>query len=217
MGMKSLAIILLLAAPAALRAQDRSPRLDLQLPPKMTARIDAPTATVQHVLAESHLREILKAGWPAKLHCRVELWRKGKFFWSSFDVDSLIEWDVIIEYLPATHNYQIRRQQDGKLADLGAVSAIEDAEEIIDRPYRVPLTPRLSGSRYFYRFTGDLSALSVSDLDAWQRWVRGDAEPAVRGKGNVISAIQHGLGSLLSRALGGETQHYEVRRPFTAG
>src|SRR5579864_5069212 len=103
MASRSLAIVLLLAAPASLRAQDRSPRLDLQLPATITARADAPTASLQHVLAEGHRRELLTSGWPAKLHCRVELWRKqGSFFLSPFNRDSLVEWDLIVEYLPAT-------------------------------------------------------------------------------------------------------------------
>ena len=33
----------------------------------------------------------------------------------------------------------------------------------------------------------------------------------------AIGALQRGLGSALSRVLGGETQHYERRAPFTAG
>lgn len=214
MGLKSLAIILLLAAATPLGAQDRSPRLDLQMPAPMT-RVDAPTASLASVLSEGHRRELLAAGFPAVLHCRVELWKRTLFL--TFARDALIEWDLVVEYVPATGHYQVRRQQDGKLTEQGDVTTIEDAEQIVDRPYRVPMAPRSSGARYFYLFSVDLSTLSLSDLDAWQRWVRGEAAPAAHGKTSIITAIKNGLGSLLSRVLGGETQHYEVRRPFTAG
>jgi len=166
------------------------------------------------MLSEGHRQELLAAGWPTVLHCRVELWKRGLIF---FTRESVVDWDLIVEYVPATRLYHVRRQQKGKIGELGRVATIADAEQIIDRPYRVPLPPRSQGAQYYYSFSLDLSTLSLNDLDAWQRWVRGDAEPAIRGKKNPLTAIQRGIGSLLSRVLGGETQHYERRSAFTAG
>lgn len=180
----------------------------------MTARTDAPTASLANMLAEGHRRELLGAGFPTVLHCRVELWKRT---FLTFTRDALVEWDVVVEFVPATGHFQVRRQQDGKLTEQGDVATIEEAEQIVDHPYRVPVTPASSGVRYFYLFSVDLSTLSLSDLDAWQRWVRGEASPAARGKTSIFGAIKSGLGSLLSRVLGGETQHYEIQRPFTAG
>ena len=214
MGRWSLLLILLLAAPTLLRAQDGSPRLQLSMPDQIMARVDAPTVSLTDVLVEGHRRELLGAGWPTVLHCRVELWKRGLIF---FGRESVVDWDVIVEYMPASRLYHIRRQQDGKVDDLGDVRTIEEAEQIVDRPYRVPLTPTSSHARYYYSFSLDLATLSGSDLDAWQRWVRGDAEPAIHGKASPITALQRGIGSLLSRVLGGETQHYERRSAFTAG
>jgi hypothetical protein len=153
--------------------------------------------------------------WPTVLHCRVELWKRGFIV---FDRESVVEWDLIVEYVPATQAYHVGRRQDGRLEDLGQFATIDEAEQVVDRPYRVPLSPRSSGRRYYYAFSLTLETLTGSDLDAWQRWVRGDAEPAIRGKGSPITALQRGVGSLLSRVLGGETQHYEKRSGvFTAG
>ena len=213
MGRGSLTLILLLAARTSLRAQDRSPRLQLSMPDQIVAGVDAPTVSLSAVLEEGHRRELLTAGWPAVLHCRVELWKRGLI---TFDRESVVGWDIVVEYAPATQLYHIHRQQDGKVDDLGEVKTLEGVEQIVDRPYRVPLVPNTSRARYYYLFTLDLSTLSGNDLDAWQRWVRGDAEPAIHGKTSIISAVQRGLGSLLSRVLGGETQHYEKRAAFTA-
>ena len=56
------------------------------------------------------------------------------------------------------------------------------------------------------------------DLDAWQRWVRGEATPAIRGDSSRVTALQRGLGSLMSRVLGGDRQQYEKQSgSFTAG
>ena len=64
----------------------------------------------------------------------------------------------------------------------------------------------------------EISVLSLSDLDAWQRWVKGEAAPAIQGKRNPVGAFQRGIGALLSRVLGGDTQSYETRSGvFTAG
>jgi hypothetical protein len=215
MGRWALALLLMLAAPQALRAQEASPRMHLTLPGRVVARSDGPTVSMVNVLTEGHRRELLNSGWPAALHCRIELFKKGVFF---FGPESVVEWDLIVEYSPATKVYHIRRVVDGRLEDLGEAKSIEEAEQIVDRPYRVPSSPRSSGGRYYYAFTTELSTLSLSDLDAWQRWVRGEAEPAVQGRKNPATALQRGMGSLLSRVLGGETQRYETRSvAFTAG
>jgi hypothetical protein len=215
MGRWSLPLILLLAATSSLRAQDGSPRLQLSMPASIVARVDAPTTSMRDVLAESHRRELLDAGWPTVLHCRVELWKRGLLF---FGPESAVGWDLIVEYVPATKVYRIQRQQDGKVERLGQFSTIDEAEQIIDQAYHAPLSPKSKGGRYYYVFSLDLETLRGSDLDAWQRWVRGEAEPAIRGKGSPVTALQRGVGSLLSRVLGGETQHYEKRSgTFTAG
>src|SRR4051812_14580135 len=115
MGRWSVPFILLLAATSSLRAQDGSPRLQLSLPTPMTARVDAPTVSLADILAEGHRREPLVAGFPTVLHCRVELWRRGRLF---FDRESFTGWDVVVEFLPATNVYRVRRQQDGRLVEL---------------------------------------------------------------------------------------------------
>jgi hypothetical protein len=215
MGRWSLLLILLLAAPAPLGAQDGSPRLQLSMPASIVAGVDAPTVSLADVLAEGNRRELLSAGWPTVLHCRVELWKRDLIF---FQRESVVDWDLTVEYVPATRLYHVRRQQEGKFDDLGQFPTVEEAEQIVDRPYRVPLMPKSSAARYYYAFSLDLSTLSGTDLEAWQRWVRGDAGPAVKGKASVLTALQRGVGSLLSRVLGGETQHYERRSgTFIAG
>lgn len=186
------------------------------MPPTIVAGVDAPTVSMSNMLTEGHRRDLLNSGFSASLHCRSELWKKGSFIF--YAPESIVEWDIIVEYMPATQVYHIRRVQDGRLEDLGEVKSIEAAEQIVDRPYRLPQPPRSQGRRYYYAFIVELSTLSLSDLDAWQRWVRGEAAPAVQGKQNPATALQRGLGSLLSRVLGGETQSYERKSgTFKAG
>ncbi|HET9425709.1 MAG TPA: hypothetical protein VFO55_10090 [Gemmatimonadaceae bacterium] len=216
MARRTLALVLLLAAAPPLGAQNGSPRLGLDLPERMTAGLSVPATRIAGVLTEGHRRDLLNSGWPTAIHARVELWRKG--FLGMFDRESVIEWDVIVEYAPATKVYHLRRIVDNRVEELGEASTIEAAEQILRRPFSAALPPRSSGGRYFYVFGVDISTLSLSDLEAWQRWVRGEARPAVSGKRNPATALQRGLGSLLSRVLGGDTQSYETRSGvFSAG
>jgi hypothetical protein len=59
----------------------------------------------------------------------------------------------------------------------------------------------------------ELQTLDVSDLDELERWLRGEASPAVRGKRNPGTAITRGVRSLASRLLGGEVRRLEARSP----
>jgi len=218
MGRGKLALVLLLAAAPALRAQAGSPTLDLILPPRVVAGVDVPSTGLSGVLTGGHRRELLNSGWSTVIHARVELWRKGGFLGLFFAQESAIEWDIVVDYAPATKLYTIRRIVDNKVENLGDVRSIEAAEQLLRKPYNVPLSPGRRGGRYFYEFAVDISTLSLSDLEAWQRWVRGEAQPAIQGKKSPATSFQRGLGSLLSRVLGGETQSYETRSGiFNAG
>ena len=53
--------------------------------------------------------------------------------------------------------------------------------------------------------------LDNTDLAEMQRWLRGEAQPAVRGKRNPGTALTNGLRTLTTRLLGGEARHYDAR------
>jgi hypothetical protein len=215
MGRGSLALVLLLAAAPA-RGQGKSPRVDITRPEIVLAGTGVATTTISGVLSEGNRRDLLLGGWPTAIHGRLELWRKG--FLGTYDRESDFQWDVIIDYSAVTKVFHLRRVIDNAVENLGETSTIEEAERILSRPFSPPLSPGKRGDRYFYLFNAEVATMSLSDLDAWQRWVKGEARPAVQGKRNPIGAFQRGLGSLLSRVLGGDTQSYERRStPFSAG
>jgi hypothetical protein len=212
---RTIAFTLLIAAAPAARGQGDSPKLGLDYPGQVVANSSVPTVSMSGILTEGHRQELLHGGWPTAIRARVEVWRRGGV---AFGRESDFEWDVIVEYSPASKVYHLRRVVNNQVENLGDASSIEAAEQILRRPFMPPISPRRRGDRYFYVFKVEISTLSMSDLDAWQRWVRGEATPAIRGKRNPAGAFQRGLGSLLSRVLGGDTQTYETRSvPFTAG
>ena len=205
---------LLVLAGSVARAQ--SPRLHLSRPEPAVAHTSVPTAIMSGILSEGHRRELLHGGWPTAISARVELWRRGAL--GAFDRESAFEWDVIVEYSPASKVYHLRRVINNRVDDLGETASIEAAEQNLRRPYSPPLSPQRRGETYFYSFEVEISTLSMSDLEAWQRWVRGEATPAIRGKRNPVGVFQRGLGSLLSRVLGGDRQTYRTQTTrFSAG
>ncbi len=200
-------VILLVAvlASASARAQD-GVQMSVTLPPA-TATNEGPSVSTAHLLT-SKTRELLLNGFPAALHYRLELWRQGRWF---ADPESATEWDVIVWYDPVQHLYHAGRQHGRQREDFGVFGSLTSAEAAIDREYRVTLQPQQRGGNYYYVLTLVVQTLTESDLDALQRWLRGDFEPAVKGQNNPVSAIRNGVGTLLSRILGGDKREYVQR------
>lgn len=200
----ALVIAAFAAAPAT--AQRADVQLSLALP-SIAAAEEGPTIATANVLADAKTQELLRNGFPAALHYRLDLWRKGSWF---SDLTGSTQWDVFVSYDPSGQRYQVVRRHGRQLEDFGGFPTLSAAEAQVDRAYRVALRPTRRG-RYYYNVSLEIETLSVSDLDALQRWLRGEAQPAVRGRGNPATALRSGLGTLFSRLLGGEKRHFEER------
>lgn len=203
----ALTFILLLAALPA-EAQRRGPEIEVvPLPANSPPRGAAVRAG--GLLGGAKIRELMRSGFPAALSFRLELWRTGGLF---NELESSTNWNVLVRYDPYSQQYLVVRRQGAAFEeDFGGFPTIQAAEAVLAQPFPVPLQPRRSGTRYYYNLVVDIEALSVSDLDELERWLRGELRPAVRGKRAPIPALRRGLGTLLSRVLGGETLHYEAR------
>jgi hypothetical protein len=200
-----LVVVLSWAGSARLDAQGRQPVLSVALPeaPTLGAQVNA-----TNLFAQSEIRDLVRAGFPALLRYRVELWRTGGLF---DDLEGRNEWELIVQYDPSSQRYGIIRRQGTRLEDAGSFATLATAQGAIERPVRTTLVPDRAGARYYYVFTLDIEALSVSDMDQLSRWLRG-----VRGE-NAASAVGSGLRTLMLRMLGGEKRHYKVNSAsFTA-
>lgn len=197
-------------------AATQSPvQLDIIVPAGTLAATQAPSVVGKNLLTDPTTRELLRNGFPTKLHYKVELWSARGLFNA---IEGSMEWEVLVQYDPATQVYRAVRRNGKQLEDFGGFATLTSVEEPLSRPYRVPLKPKDQGGRYYYNVFLDITTLDVSDLDELQRWLRGEFQPAVHGKTNPASALKNGIGTLLSRLLGGERRHYEQRsETFTAG
>lgn len=216
-----LGTVLALAVPPNAVAQGtRAPQVAILLPPSVNGVMPivaegGPRITTANILGSSDLRALIRSGFPAQLHYRLELWRAGGWF---DDLEAVMEWDVVIAYDPATQLYRFRRFSGTQNEDLGAFATLTSVEAVLERAIRAPLVPSRMGQRYYYNLVLDVEALSVSDLDQLERWLRGELGPAVSGRSNPVNAVSSGLRTLVTRVLGGERRQYRTRSgSFRAG
>jgi hypothetical protein len=200
---------MLAAAPAtpagALLAQ--RPSVEVQLPTPSRLTMEGPLVRSRAMLSDARTRELLQSGFGARLHYRVELWADGFF-------DELIraaEWDVFVRFQGVEETYEVIQQVGDRTLSLGAFAALDDAEAAVSRPVRVPLSAPRANRRLYYRVTLNVEAMSISDLDEVNRWLRGDLQPAVRGEANPGTAFTRGLRALTTRLLGAERREYVTR------
>lgn len=219
-----LAVVMVTAAltlPSPARAQRaRPPEVNILLPASVNgvlpiAAEGGPRIVTTNILAGGDLRALIRSGFPAQLQYRLELWRAGGWF---DDLESVMEWNVVIAYDPGTQLYRVRRYSRPQAEDLGSYATLTSVEAVLERAIRAPLLPSRPGRRYYYNLVLDVEALSVSDLDQLERWLRGELGPAVSGRNNPVSAMSSGLRTLVTRVLGGERRQYRRRSgAFRAG
>ncbi|MEP6999058.1 MAG: hypothetical protein ABI969_01175 [bacterium] len=191
-----LGVSLLVASPLAAQ---RRPTLDVTPP---VSGASGATVVAANLFAEANIRDLVRSGFPASLHFRLELWRSGGFF---DDLEGRLEWDLIVQYDPSAQRYRVVRRQAGQHEDLGSFATLSTAQTVLERPSRTTLNPDQAGARYYYTLAMDIEALSVSDLDQLERWLRGARS------GTAASAVGNGVRTLMLRMLGGEKRHYTAR------
>ena len=212
-----LVVAALVAAPGPMVTGQGTPRLAIDLaaepdpPPGTTApatpRI-GPAIRAVDILSDGQTRDLLKSGFPARLHFRVELWHAGGLFNA---LDGTREWDVIARYDPLQKEYRAARLVEETATVLGDYPQFPALAAALAAPYTVPLVPGRGGGRYYYNAVVDVEMLSLNDLDEVERWLRGELRPAVRGQRNPGGVLGRGLRTLFVRLLGAERRHYEVR------
>jgi hypothetical protein len=187
----------------------RSARVEIELSPTALRGVEGPRVRALRVLSDARLRDLLRNGFPARLHWRVEAWSTRGWF---DDLKGAVEWDVIVRYEPLERRYEIVRiDAEGNPTPLGRTETFANVEAIIERPQQPPILPPRRRDRVYYNVSLDVEMLSVSDLDEVEQWLRGELRPAVRGQRNPGTAVTRGVRTVVARLLGAEKRHYEQR------
>lgn len=181
--------------------------MQIILPPEPTIGGEGPLVRASGIMSDGALQELIRSGFPARLHYRVELWSVGRVV---NDIEGAYEWDVVIRYEPLDKTLRVARLIGGQASDLGRYDTFAGADSAIARALRVPLAAR-KGGRFYYVSALEVETLSLNDLDEVERWLRGELRPAVRGQRSPGTALGRGLRSLTARLLGGERRRLETR------
>ncbi|WP_411278448.1 hypothetical protein [Gemmatimonas sp.] len=200
------AVLLLLFGASGMASAQSRPEIDIRVAPTSYP----PLVAVRGVLTEQPFDELLRSGFPARLHVRAEVWTIGRWF---DDVLSRVEWDIVVRYDAIDRTYEVARFVAGRLMPLGSYVRFSDARAASELPYLPALTTPPRGRRSYVAVQAELQTLDVSDLDELERWLRGEASPAVRGKRSPGTALTRGVRSLASRLLGGEVRRLEAKSP----
>lgn len=168
------------------------------------------TVAVRGVLIERNFDELLRSGFPTRIHLRAELWTEGRWF---DDVGGRYEWDMIVRYDVIERTYEVARVSSDRIVPLGTFTKFADARAATESPFTPPLAEPLRGRKHYYNVQAEVQTIELRDLDEVQRWLRGEARPAVQGRRNPGTALTRGLRTLVSRLLGGQVRHLEQRSP----
>ena len=208
--MRTRALFLVLAAAMAPRVAAQQlpapePTLDVVLPADSLRGKIAPAVVSTRMLEDRTTRELLHSGFPARLKYRLEIWEARTLFDSRL---RSVEWDVIVRYDPLAKHYTVSRITE-RVTPLGTFADLRDAQEMTARPFVPDIAPPTDHKRRYYYFASlEVEMLSVSDIGEVERWLKGEATPAIEGKQNAGTALGRGIQTLFTRMLGGQIRTY---------
>ena len=184
-GLAVLALLSGAAAPAA--AQDAALTVALQN--------GVPRVQATALLANGKFVDLMRSGFPLRLHYRLELWRIRSGWLDEHMSEA--SWDAVAHYDPLADDFVLART-GGTARRYAQVDALARA---LQTPYKVTLAPKGAG-RFYYFGRLQVSTLNETDLEEVEQWLKGDVSPAVSGRGNLGGALVRGAQRILVRIAG---------------
>ena len=195
---------------AAATAQGQKPQVSIVLPDAAGLAAQPPAVRSSSLITDGSTHDLLRNGFPARLHYRMERWTTGGWF---DDIAAEAEWDVVVRYDALKKIFQAFRVAGGRTVTLGSFTTIAEADAAVGAAFPAPIRPPRRGQGGYYSLVLDIEALSLTELDEVERWLKGELTPAVRGKRNAGTAVGRGVKTVVVRLLGGEKRRYEARSP----
>lgn len=203
----ALLLPLLLAGPRIAAAQDSAAvRLDLTL----AGSSRDPVVSTRNLLEDTPWLSALRQGLPVRLQYRLEIWRSREAWLD--EVQRQIEWTVVIRHEPLLDQFSVvRLLPNGVRRNIyGTPGALASALGV---PVRFTVAPANPGT-YYYAGSLAVSTLSDSDLDQFERILRGELEPGNGGGGTLAQRARRlvlRLAGLPAANLSAKSEKFEVK------
>jgi hypothetical protein len=198
----------LVAQEAGTTTRPVSPRLTVDVRRDSGGALLPPLVRAQNLLSDGMFLGAVRNGFAVRFAYRLSLWRSATLF------DRLVReltWDAVIVQNPVENRYEL-------LAPQGPVRTFVNAARLdsaLGVAYPVDLLPPGPGARYYYVASLEVESLTASELEDVQRWLRGDVERAITGRGDVGNALSRGARMLLIKLSGLPRRSFEARTdPF---
>jgi len=174
--------------------------------PGLSVMHDVDVARVQatHLLDDGRFVDLMRSGFPLRLHFRLELWRVRSSWFDRYITG--VEWDAVARHDPLAEEFILIRT-GGRVT---RYNTTEDLAAALAVPYRVAIDPRGNG-RFYLVGRLEVTTLNDTDLEELTRWLRGDVTPAVSGRQSFGDALAHGAQRALVRIAGLPTLTLEGR------
>lgn len=186
----------------------QKPVVSIVLPDRELLAAEPPTVSSRSLIVDGAMLGLLRNGFPARLHYRVERWTAGGWF---DNLAAYAEWDVIVRYDALSGAFQVYRVEKRSAVSLGTFENVGDADAALGSAFPVPISLPKKGRKEYYTLGLLIESLSLTELDEVERWLRGELKPAVRGQKNPGTAVGRGVRTVVVKLLGGEKRRYETR------
>lgn len=192
-----------------LPAQEAGLRLDVSLDSARAGTRD-PVVRTRNLLEDTPWLSTLRQGLPIRLQYRTELWRSREGW-----LDELVrqvEWTVVVRHEPLLDQFSVvrflppGRILENRYATPGVLA------QALSVAYPLRIAPAVSG-RYYYSAVLQVTTLSESDLDEFERLIRSGLDPRGSGAGSLADRARRlvlRLAGLPTLTLRGQSAAFEV-------
>ena len=210
-GLAGLALVLLAATAGRAGAQDTTTvQLEVRLSGDSLSATRDPVIRTRNLLADTPWLATLREGLPVRLAYRLEVWRIRPGWLDA--LERQVEWAVVVRHEPLLDQFSVvrllppNRVQQNRYATPGALAAA------LGRGYQFQVTPAEPG-RYYYVVALTVTTLSDSDLEEFERMLKGELSDGGEGGNNLAKRARRlvlRLAGLPTLDLSAESERFEV-------
>jgi hypothetical protein len=175
----------------------------------VTLQSEVPRIQTTGLLSDGTFVQLMRSGFPLRLHYRLELWHSRSGWFDQFVTGA--SWDAVARHDPLADDFVLIRTQVG----VTRYSTADELERALEIPYKVPLKAKGSGKFYFLCRL-EVTTLNDTDVEELTRWLKGDVSPAVSGDASLGGALARGAQRLLVRIAGLPRLTLETRSEILA-